>query len=81
MKINYSRLLELNREAMSIDREMACYFIIQSGIERMLSGETMVKEQKDLLIELGVLELTEEEKASKSIVGPFNFNKDGSTNS
>lgn len=80
MKINYNRLLELNKEAMGIDREMACYWVIHGGIERIVNGETLVKEQKDLLIELGVLELTKEEKASKSIVGPFKFDEDGPTN-
>jgi hypothetical protein len=77
MRINYNRLLDLNKEAMGIDREMACYWVIQGGVERIVNGETLVPEQKNLLIEMGVLELTEEEEASKSIVGPFKFNNDG----
>jgi hypothetical protein len=51
------------------------------GVERFLNGDTLTETHKDLLLEIGVLELTEEEITSQSIVGPFNFKKNGSTNS
>ena len=80
MRINYNRLLELNREAFGSDRELTCFWVIQGGIERFINGETLIDEQKNLLIELGVLELTKEEQASQSIAGPFNFKDNGSQN-
>ena len=44
MRINYNRLLDLNKEAMGIDREMACYWVIQGGVERIVNGEPLVSE-------------------------------------
>jgi hypothetical protein len=45
MKINYNRLVELNSEAIKEDgREMTCYFVVQSGIEKIMNGEELVKE-------------------------------------
>jgi hypothetical protein len=83
MKLNYNKLKELNEEAL-IDNErsqLSCYYVIQIGVEKFLTGDVITEEHKNLLLELGVLELTEEEIISQSIVGPFNFKKNGSTNS
>lgn len=82
MKINYDILYELNKDALTVEgNQMNCFWVIQSGVEKILHGETITDIQKELLIELGVLEETEEEIYRKNIVGPFKFSEDGSTNS
>lgn len=84
MKVNYSKLLEINKESIftnnQLYEQLSCFWIIQSGVEKYLNNEIISEQHKDLLLELGVLELTEEEKASQTIVGPFNFKNNGSTN-
>lgn len=78
MKVNYNRLSELNREALTIEnREMASFYIIQQGVERFLFNDELTEDYKNFLLEMGVLELTEEERASQTIVGPFKFNNNG----
>ena len=83
MKINYNRLLELNKEALCDDgvNQLSAYYILQHGVEKITQGETLTEEHKNILLDLGILELTEREITSQSIVGPFNFNNNGSTNS
>lgn len=79
MRIDYNRLLELNKEALvDNDRtQMNAYYVIQITIEKFISGEYITEEAKNLLIELGVLELSEEDIAREKIVGPFNFSQHG----
>ena len=83
MRINYNKLKELNKEALCDDgkSQLSAYYILQMGIEKFIQGEPLTEEHKNLLLEMGILELTEREITSRSIVGPFNFNNDGSTNS
>jgi hypothetical protein len=82
MKINYQVLKEFNEQALtSSGEQMSCYWIIQSGIEKMIHGEGVPDIQKNLLIELGVIEESENEINRRNIVGPFKFSEDGSTNS
>jgi len=82
MKINYNRLVELNSEAIKEDgREMACYVVVQSGIEKIMNGEELVKEHKKMLLDVGVLELTEEDIVRETMVKQFNFSQNGPTNS
>lgn len=77
MKVNYQKLLEFSKEAMTEHGQASAYYTIQTGVERYLWGDELTEPHKNLLLELGVLELTEEEQKSKSIVGPFKFNSDG----
>ncbi len=73
MRLNYTRLQELNREAL-VDNErgqLSSYYLIQMGVEKFLQNEGLSQEHKDLLIEVGVLEITEEDQ--KPIVSPHNF--------
>jgi hypothetical protein len=86
MKINYNRLVELNKESIYShedggDREMTSYFIIHMGIEKMVNGEELTKEHKKMLLDVGVLELTEEDIARETMVKQFNFSQNGPTNS
>lgn len=82
MKINYQILKELNEEAMTPSGgQLSCYWIIQSGVERLINSEVVSDIQKNLLIELGVIEESENEMNRRNIVGPFKFSEDGSTNS
>lgn len=79
MKVDYNRLIELNRGAL-VDNEgtqLSSFYVIQMGIEKFLQGEDITEEHKNLLIEVGVLELTEEDIARERIVGPFNFSQHG----
>lgn len=72
MKIDYEKLKELNKEALTESGEMlSCYYLIQSGIERYLAGETITEDCKKFLIDVGVLINESEER--KNIVEPFNF--------
>ena len=83
MKINYNRLKELNKEALCDNErsQLSSYYILQMGVEKFVNGEVLTEEHKNLLLDLGILELTEREITSQSIVGPFNFKNNGSTNS
>lgn len=82
MKINYQALKEFNEQALTPSGEqMSCYWVIQGGIERLINNEVITDIQKNLLIDLGVIEESEEEIHRKNIVGPFKFSEDGSTNS
>jgi hypothetical protein len=80
MRINYNRLFELNKEAIveQTGDTMTSFWIIQSGVEKFIHGETLTEEHKNLLLELGVLELNQEESARQTIVGPFKFSDNGS---
>jgi hypothetical protein len=71
MKVNYERLVELNKEALTTDGQMSCFYLIQGGVERHLHGETISVEYVNFLIQVGVLELENQEE--KKIVKPFNF--------
>lgn len=77
MKINYEKLLELNREALT-DKgdQLTAFFNIQMGVERYLQDE-LTEPHKNFLLQVGVLELTEEDMAREKIVGPFNFSQNG----
>ena len=71
MRINYNKLKELNKD------QLSAYYILQMGIEKFVQGEPLTEEHKNLLLEMGILELTEREITSRSIVGPFKFNNNG----
>ncbi len=73
MKINFERLKEINMSCVHNNDVLSCYWLIQTSTERFLSENdgTINDKQKEFLLELGVLEYTQEE--SKKIVEPFNF--------
>jgi len=89
MKINYERLLELNREALTnfnscpncngtyTGDQLSAFFHVSMGVERYLQDE-LNETHKKFLLQVGVLELTEEDMAREKIVGPFNFSHNGS---
>lgn len=82
MKINYNVLKTFNLESLTDSGDqMSCFWIIQSGVEKIIHGETITDIHKHLLIDLGIIEESEEEIHRKNIVGPFKFSEDGSTNS
>lgn len=82
MKINYYVLLEINRNSTTNNGDqMSCYWVVQTGLEKILNGETITDVHKQLLIDLHVIEESEEEIHRRNIVGPFKFSEDGSTNS
>lgn len=82
MRINYNNLKELNQSSLSPSGDqMSCYWVIQTGVEKILNGETISEIHKQLLIDLAVIEESEDEIFRKNIVGPFKFSEDGSTNS
>ena len=79
MRIDYNRLVELNKEAL-IDEgkvQLVAFYIIQKPVEDFVNGQPITEEAKNLLIELGVLVQTEEDIARETIVGPFNFSRHG----
>lgn len=79
MRIDYNRLVELNKEAL-IDEgkaQLAAFYIIQKPVDDFVNGQPITEEAKNLLIELGVLVQTEEDIARETIVGPFNFSRHG----
>jgi hypothetical protein len=82
MRIDYNRLLELNKNALVDDGkvQMNAYYVIQITVERYINGEHVTQEAKNLLIDLGVLIQTEEDIAREQIVGPFNFSQHGTQN-
>ena len=79
MRIDYNRLVELNKEALSENGKdtLSAYYIVQMPVERLVDGQPITEEAKNLLIELGVLVQTEEDIARETIVGPFNFSRHG----
>lgn len=83
MRIDYNRLVELNKEALIDDDkvQLVSFYIIQKPLEDFVNGQPITEEAKNLLIELGVLVQNEEDIAREQIVGPFNFSQHGSTNS
>lgn len=83
MKINYDRLVELNKEALAENGKdtLSAYYIVQMPVERLVDTGDITVEARTLLVDLGVLELSEEDIAREKIVGPFNFSQHGSTNS
>lgn len=83
MKINYDRLVELNKEALAENGKdtLSAYYIVQMPVERLVDTGNITGEARTLLVDLGVLELSEEDIAREKIVGPFNFSQHGSTNS
>ena len=79
MRIDYNRLVELNKEAL-VDQDrvqLSSFYVIQHSIERYIDGEPITEQAKNLLLELGVLTQTEEDIARETIVGPFNFSQHG----
>lgn len=82
MRINYSRLLELNKEALIDDdkAQLVSFYIIQKPLEDFVNGQPITEEAKNLLLELGVLTQTED-TVREPIVEPFNFSQHGSQNS
>lgn len=82
MKINYHRFTEINKESLTnTEDQLSSFWIVQNGVEKYLLGEVLSPQYLQLLIDLGVLEQTEEELNRKNIVGPFKFDTDGSENS
>ena len=79
MRIDYNRLVELNKEALIDDdkTQLSCFYVIQKPIEDYVNGQPIPEETKNLLIELGVLVQSEEDIARETIVGPFNFSRHG----
>ena len=73
MIVNYEKLVELNKEALTTDGgQMSCFYLIQHGVEKYLQPhEELSNQWLAFLVEVGVLEYQEEEK--KKIVEPFNF--------
>ena len=74
MKVNYNRLVELNRDSLhgtNMDAQMSSYWVVQNGLERYLASETISNEYVNFLIDIGVLEPENQEE--KKIVKPFNF--------
>jgi hypothetical protein len=82
MRINYSRLVELNKEALIDDdkAQLTSFYIIQKPLEDFVNGQPITEEAKNLLLELGVLTQTED-TVREPIVEPFNFSQHGSQNS
>jgi len=79
MKINYDRIKELNIESLTSDgnQQLSCFYIIQNGVERHLSGEVLSEDYKSFLIGIGVFIEEELLGERKEIVKPFNFMGDG----
>lgn len=79
MRIDYNRLVELNKEALIDDDkvQLVAFYIIQKPVEDFVNGQPITEEAKNLLIELGVLIQNEEDIARETIVGPFNFSRHG----
>ena len=79
MRIDYNRLVELNKEALIAEgkAQLAAFYIIQKPVDDFVNGQPITEEAKNLLIELGVLVQTEEDIARETIVGPFNFSQHG----
>lgn len=77
MKLNYEKLLELNKEALT-DKgdQLSAFFNIQMGVEHYLN-DNITETHKNFLIQVGILELDEEDMAREKIVGPFNFSQNG----
>lgn len=82
MRIDYNRLVELNKEALIDDDkvQLVSFYIIQKPVEDFVNGNPITEEAKNLLIELGVLIQNEEDIAREQIVGPFNFSQHGTQN-
>ena len=81
MKINYDVLRRLNNDSITTNGEqMSCYWLVQQGVEKIIYDEHISDIHKQMLIDLGVVEDSEDEQR-KNIVGPFKFSEDGSTNS
>jgi hypothetical protein len=82
MRIDYNRLVELNKEALIDDDkvQLVAFYIIQKPVEDFVDGNPITEEAKNLLIELGVLIQNEEDIAREQIVGPFNFSQHGTQN-
>jgi hypothetical protein len=55
--------------------QLSSYWIIQQGIEKLINGDELEDIHKNLLLELGVIENTEEEVTP--IVKPHKFNGNG----
>jgi hypothetical protein len=76
MKVNYNIIEEINRRSIVGSDQLACYYLIQRGIERFLEGETLTNDYIKFLLQLGVLEEEAQDK-KKKIVEPFNFTGNG----
>jgi hypothetical protein len=78
MKVNYNIVEEINRRSLvgTDGNQLACFYLIQAGLERFLNGDTLSNDYIKFLLQLGVLEEeTQDEK--KKIVEPFNFTGNG----
>jgi hypothetical protein len=78
MKVNYNIVEEINRRSLvgTDGNQLACFYLIQTGLERFLNGDTLNNDYIKFLLQLGVLEEeTQDEK--KKIVEPFNFTGNG----
>lgn len=74
MKVNYSKILELNIGSLhgpNQNSQLSCFYLIQQGVERYLNGDTINADYIKFLIEVGVL--IPEDQEEKKIVKPFNF--------
>jgi hypothetical protein len=75
MKINYERFKELNLEVLNAKGDqLSCFWIVQMGMERFIQDDSLSEEHKNLLIELGVLEESEEEKKTNLLNHKFTTN-------
>jgi hypothetical protein len=76
MRINYEKLKEINIESLNEKGDqLSCFWVIQMGIERFIQDDPLTEEHKALLIELGILEQSEEER--NPIVKPHKFTTNG----
>ncbi len=73
MKVNYNIFEEINRRSLvgTDGNQLACFYLIQAGLERFLNGDTLTNDYIKFLLQLGVLEPENQEE--KKIVKPFNF--------
>lgn len=77
MKVSYEKLVELNRSSTletspNHQEQLNCFWLIQAGVEKFLTGEHLSNDYINFLIQMGVL-IPEEQEEKKKIVEPFNF--------
>jgi len=75
MKLNYERFKELNLEALS-DKgdQLSCFWALQMGVERFVLGDPLTEEHQNLMLELGILEESDEEKRTNLLNHKFTTN-------
>lgn len=77
MKINFERLAELNSRYCTNDGQvLGCFWVLQSGVEKILNHDLITDIHKNILIDMGILE--ENELVERNIVGQFKFTESGS---